>query len=57
MSIMDEGRTGMKVCCQEKGYSRATTACEQLERVLRREDVFTSSTDTQTRDSELKKNG
>lgn len=37
MSIMDEGRTGMKVCCQEKGYSRATTACEQLERVLGRE--------------------
>lgn len=26
MSIMEEGRTGMKVCCQEKGYSRATTA-------------------------------
>lgn len=38
MSIMDEGRTGMKVCCQEKGYSRATTACEQLERVLEGEE-------------------
>lgn len=38
MSIMDEGSTGMKVCCQEKGYSRATTACEQLERVLKREE-------------------
>lgn len=35
MSIMEEGRTGMKVCCQEKGYSRATTAWEQLERVLK----------------------
>lgn len=34
MSIMEAGRTGMKVCCQEKGYSRATTAWEQLERVL-----------------------
>lgn len=38
MSIMDDGRTGMKVCCQEKGYSRATTACEQLERVLERQE-------------------
>lgn len=38
MSIMDEGRTGMKVCCQEKGYSRATTAWEQLDRVLGREE-------------------
>lgn len=26
MSIIEDGRTGMKVCCQEKGYSRATTA-------------------------------
>lgn len=38
ISIMDEGRTGMKVCCQDKGYSRATTAWEQLDRVLRREE-------------------
>lgn len=38
MSIMDEGRTGMKVCCQENGYSRATTAWEQLDRVLGREE-------------------
>lgn len=42
MSIMDEGRTGMKVCCQEKGYSRATTACEQLERVLEWEEHHVS---------------
>lgn len=34
MSIMEAGSTGMKVCCQEKGYSKATTAWEQLDRVL-----------------------
>lgn len=36
MSIMDGGRTGMYVCCQVKGYSRATTAWQHLERVLKR---------------------
>lgn len=36
MSTMEAGRTGMKVCCQEKGQSRATTACIQLDRVLQR---------------------
>ncbi len=36
MSIMDGGRTGMYVCCQVNGYSRATTAWQHLERVLER---------------------
>lgn len=34
ISNIDPGSTGMKVCCQEKGQSSATTACMQLDRVL-----------------------
>lgn len=42
MSTMEVGSTGMKVCCQENGYSKATTAWTQLERVLQRERITTT---------------